>query len=527
MTRLRTFLILLFTLCLSANVNAQFDYDSIALTIGYELEEHYTYNEKDLFSKKFNNEVFLSYVLDEDGESDNQVIKEFADEILKQNYGSLLFDQIQSYINEDSHYNFVNYYIDELKNIYIIFRLFFDDGGVNYHQYLFEPSGIAEYSLTDVFIYLSGEYNSKTLQRILYGMLGDAIKEDGKADKDSPHVDLFIKLGKVNQLRKEGKIDEARSLFFSIPEEQRSSDDFIYIELELIDTNDEKAYRDLMDRMIAKAEAGNPSFYLSTIDYHYLNKDYDKVIEAVDSLYEYTGDEFLEIYKGTAYWEMDKIEEAEKSFLIANEYYPSMTNPYDYLLALYEAEDEKVKFLNTIDTMAKYLYVDLPVMSNMLETEYPAIVATDLYKEWYAKNNKVYTVKKDSLMGIVQGTWKFDSMEMLDGSKMETTEFWEEGYGKVRPSYSFQANGDFSSQLKGEEFEDGFWTVDISNETIDFESVFNKRSKKGKTIIESGYFKVDDKKYYELYSLYLFSIEENTLKLYDPTEGILVYRKED
>lgn len=527
MTRNRIFLFLLFILCLSANVDAQFDYDSIALDIGYGLEENFTYNEKESFVSKFNTEVFLSYVLEEEGNSDNKIIREFADEIIEKNYGALLFDQIQSYLGDDSHYHFVNYYVDELKNIYVIFRLFFDEGGVNYHQYLFEPSGIAEYALTDVFIYLSGEYNSKTLQRILYGMLGNAIKEDSNFDDDSSKMDILITIGQVNQLKNAGKIKEAKELFFSIPEEKRSSDDFIYIELELTDVEDEEAYRALMERMVAKAEEGNPSFYLTTIDYHYLNEDYDKVIEAVDSLYTYTGDEFLELYKGTSFWEMGKFEEAEKSFLIAQEYYPSMPNPYDYLLALHEEQNEIGKFLNVIDTMSKYLYVDLPVMADMLDTEYPEIVATEIYKQWYSKNNTIYSTKKDSLINLIEGNWKFNGMTNLDGSDMETTEFWEEGYGKVRPSYLFQSNGAFKSQLKNQEFEDGLWTVDISNNTIDFESLFNKRSKKGKKIIESGYYKLVDKNHYELYSIYIFSIEDNILKLYDPTKGVLVYHKEE
>lgn len=525
MTSFRIYTSLFILCCLSANVYSQFDYDSIALEIGYSLEDNFTYNERDSFSNIFNNEVFLSYVLADEGDVVNENLREFADEVIKQNYGGLLFDQIQSYLNDETHYNFVNYYIDELKNIYVVFRLFFEEGGVNYHQYLFEPSGIAEYTLTDVYLYLSGEYNSKTLQRIIYGMLGSAIEADGSLDEKSENVKTLITLGKVNQLRKKGKVEEAKTLFFSIPDEQRQRTDFIYLELELTDPDDDDAYRALMERMVAMAQEGNPSFYLTTMDYHFLNEDYEKVIEAVDSLYEYTGDEFLEMYKGTAYWELNKLEEAEKSFLMAQEFYPSMASPYDYLLAFYEKENEDVKFLSTIDSMAKYLYVDLPIMINMLETEYPQLVATDVYKDWYSRNNTVYTSKKDSLMNLIEGNWNFVGMETLSGTKMETTEFWEKEYGNVRPNYSFLADGDFSSELKGEPFENGFWKVDIVNETIDFESVFNKRSKKGKAILDSGYFRTEGKTNYELYSLYLFSVEKDVLKFFDPSEGVLVYKK--
>ena len=164
-------------------------------------------------------------------------------------------------------------------------------------------------------------------------------------------------------------------------------------------------------------------------------------------------------------------------------------------------------------------------MTDMLDTEYPEIVATEIYKQWYSKNNKVYSTKKDSLMKLIEGNWKFNGMTNLDGSDMKTTEFWEEGYGKVRPNYVFDSNGAFKSQLKNQEFEDGLWTVDISNNTIDFESLFNKRSKKGKKIIESGYYKLVGKNHYELYSIYILSIEDSILKLYDPIEGVLVYHK--
>lgn len=527
MTSFRPLAFLLFFFCLSANVSAQFNYDSIALEIGYALEENFTYDERELFSDKFNDEVFLSYILDTEDETVDENLKQIADEILQANYGGRLYDQIQSYLNEDTHYNFVNYFIDDLKNIYIVFRLFFDDGGINYHQYLFEPSGIAKYTLTDVYFYLSGEYNSQTLKRVLYGMLEDSAIKDGNINPESEQIKLYSILGQVNFLRKMGKIEEAKEIFFSIPEEKRSDENLIYIELELTDIEDEEAYKNLMERMIAKAEEGNPSLYLATIDYHYINEDYDKIITAVDSLYSYTGDEFLELYKGNAYWEMDKIEEAEKSFLIANENYPTMPAPYDYLLGLYEIEDEKVKFLNTIDTMAKYLFVEHPLMVEILQEEHPEIVASEEYKIWDKKNSNAYSAKKDSLANLVSGIWTFEGMEQYDGETMETTDFWEEGYGKVRPSYSFNKEGIFTSELKGENFEEGLWKVDIANETIDFESKFNKRSPKGKKIIDGGYFRVEEKVYFELYSLYILSVEGNTLKLYDPTEGILVYSRKN
>ena len=525
MTSFRPLTFLLFFLCLSANVYSQFDYDSIALKIGYDLEENFTYEERELFSEKFNDKVFLSYILDSEDEQINETLKVYADEILKSDYGGLLYDQIQSYLDEDTYYNFVNYYIDDLKNIYIVFRLFFDDGGINYHQYLFEPSGIAEYTLTDIYLYLSGEYNSQTLKRVLYGMVQDSGMKDGIINPDSEQVKLYSVLGRVNQLRKMGKIDEAREIFFSIPQEKRDEESLIYIELELTDIEDEVAYKNLMERMITLAGENNPSLYLATIDYHFLNEDYEKLISAVDSLYGYTGDELLELYKGNAYWQMDRIEEAENSFLLANEYYPTMPAPYDYLLGLYEHEDEKLKFLNTIDTMAKYLMVEHPLMEEILEEQHPEIVASDEYKAWSQKKSKAYNMKKDSLSNLVSGVWSFDGMEQYDGEKMETTEFWEEGYGKVRPNYSFNPEGEFTSELKGENFEEGAWKVDIANETIDFESMFNRRSKKGKKIIDGGYFKVKDKVYYEIYSLYILSVEGDTLKLYDPTEGILVYKK--
>ena len=525
MTSSRASFLFICLICLSANVFAQFDYDSIALEIGYSLEENFEYKEIEEFNKKFNNEIFLSYVVLDNAE-DNEQLKIFNDEILKKSYGTLLFEQIQSYLSVDSYYNFVNYYIDDLKNIFIIFRLYLEDGGINYHQYLFEPSGVAEYRMTDVYIYLAGEYFSETLQGVFYSMIEGTIDDEGNLDVGSDNFSLMAALGQVRKMKQKGNIEKARKLFFEIPEEQRSTRELVFLELELTDINDEVAYKKLMERMIEYADEGDPSFYLSTIDYHFLNEDFDKVIESIDSLYEYTGDEFLEIYKGTSYIEMEKYEEAEKSFLLANEYYPDMPPTYDYLLYHYDLTDDKKKFLNTIDSMSKYLFVEFPIMDDMLKSEYPSIILSEEYLEWKEARSKEHYNSLDSLNNLLIGKWVFEGMEKLDGSKLETTEFWEEGYGKVRPNYSFNKKEIFSSQLKGEKFENGFWYIDIASETIDFRSKFDKKSEKGQKIIDNGNYVKENKIFYEVYSLYFLSIGETELKLYDPYEGILIYRKE-
>ncbi len=527
MTRYRTHLPIFFLLYLSVNVFSQFDYDSIALDIGYKLQENFDFNEIELFDEKFNEEVFASYVQLEN-ETNNKKVDEFNKQIIAEKYGNLLFKRIQEVNNETSHYHFVNYHIDELKNIYIIFRLFIEDGGINYHQFLFEPSGIAKYTLTDVYFFLGGEYFSESLQEVFYGFLSESMTDEGNFDSNSEKFKMLLKIGKIRNHLRDGKIEKARKIFYEdFTEEQRNLKSLCFLELELIDIENKAAYNELIGRLSAFGREGDPSTYLNTIDFHYLNKDYPKVLEAIDSLYSFTGDEFLSIYKANCYMELNETKKAEEHYKLASEYNPTLGPSYDYLLNFYELTDDKEKYLNTIDTMSKYLQIDFPRMSSLLTEDNPDLVNSIEYQNWFTKKNETYNQELDSLNNLLTANWAFDHMEDFDGNEIPTSDFWIEGYGKGRPSFDFNGNNTFTSTINGDNYHSGNWKFDIAYKTIDFEVEFDKRSNYGKEIIKNGAYRKEDKKYFELYSLYYYEIKADILKLFDPTDGIIVLRKQE
>ena len=522
-SNMRAIFLFTFLLSLSANVYTQINYDSIAIELGYLLEENFTYDEASLFEEKFNDEAFKAYITIKDPDG-NKDIEQFNKSFLSEDIGPEIYNRIQGFLNSETSYTFVNYTIDELKNIYIIFRLYSETGGLNYHQYLFEPSGIGAYRITDIYFFLNGEYISSTMETHYYNAIeGIVATEEGV---ESSELKSLFALARIRRLIDGGNIKKARKIFFrDLSEEDRKKKDYIFLELELTDPNDEAAYKDITERMVNFAEDGNPSFYLSAMDFYYLNKEYDKVITAVDSLYSFTGDYFLEIFKGTAYMELKDFESAEASLIKANDYAPEMATTYDLLFYFYDQIDDTPKFLNVLDTMSKYLKVDYKFLEKTMPVEYPQIVSKDTYTDWIDTRMKVRTMKADSLSEILMGKWVFQRSEDYQGNEIETSEYWEGDYGNTRPDITFSEGGNFSSRFDQEIHAEGTWDFDFNHSTFDFYVPFDKKSMEGKDIIESGFYEVVEGEYIELYSLYYYSIEEEYLKLFDPQNGLNVYKK--
>ncbi len=511
-----------FFLSLSANVYTQIDYDSIALELGYLLQENFEYNEEELFDAKFNNEVFLSFITLTDPNG-NKAIEKFNKKFGEDNYGNIIFQKLQEAVNEGSDYTFINYTIDDFKNIYIIFRLYNAGGGVNYHQYLFEPSGIKKYRITDIYYFLNGEYISQLLQTQYYETIEKLTDPD---EVKSQELKDMIALVRVRRLIENGKIEKANKIYYrDLSEKERAKKQHIFLEMELTDPADTQAYTKLTDKMISYAEEGDPSFYLSAIDHYFMREEYQKVIDAVDSLYTFTGDEFLEIFKASSYMQLNDNEAAEASLLKAIEYYPTMTPSYDMLLYFYESREDIPKLLNTLDTMGKYLSIDIKFLSQTIPNQYPEITQTETYKNWIGDRLTVRKIKVDSMSKILLGSWEFQGTEDFDGNAIETSSFGIEEYGNQRPDFSFSADWNFTATFDAVVYKQGKWDFDLAYETFDFFTLFDKKSAEGKTLIDQGNFQVIEGDYYEPFSYYYHSFDDEYLRLYDRENGLNVYKK--
>ena len=523
MDMLRTYFLIALFISLSANVFSQIDYDSIAIDLGYLLEENFSYNEDSLFREKFNNETFLSFInlKDPDG---NQNVEEFNEKFAAENFGAILFNRLEALVSGESSYKFINYSVDEVKNIYLIFRLYSEEAGINYHQYLFEPSGIGSYRITDVYFFLNGEYFSKTLETHYYNTLESVVGlEEGNENNE---FKTAIALVRIRRLIDTGNLKKARKIFYrDLSEEERSKKDYIFLELELTDVEDVEAYKSLTERMVNFAEEGNPSFYLSAIDFYYLDEKYHKVIEVVDSLYSFTGDTFLEIYKASSYLELEDYESAEQSLIKANEHHPGMYTTYDMLFYFYELRDELPKFLNVLDTMSKYLNIDYKFLEKSVPLEYPQFVANDTYKDWITERLNLRKIKADSLAMKLSGQWVFQGSQDFEGNDIETSLFWVGDYGKTRPNLNFSEDKNYHASINNEPYKQGIWDFDFGHNTIDFFVPFDEKTSEGKEIIEGGYYEVIDEDFFETYSYYYFSIENDVLKLYDVDHGLNIYKK--
>jgi len=119
-----------------------------------------------------------------------------------------------------------------------------------------------------------------------------------------------------------------------------------------------------------------------SIDKHIAAESFTEALNSIDSLYEYTNDDLLQLQKGHIYDAADNILEAEKSYAFVVENYPLLIEGYSFLLALYDTQnkvDEAVKVLHTLE---ENIDLDYDLVEELFPELIPNICKTELYNTW-------------------------------------------------------------------------------------------------------------------------------------------------
>ncbi len=374
---IRPFIFIIF-FCFGINLFAQSTKDSIAYMVGLQMENSFYEGNADFVSSIFNNEKFRDLFLLKD--DNNPDLKAFHLGFSQQNWAEAYARPILYNLEQGGYYNFVNYYKDAYDNYFLIFR-FFGNEGINYHEYLLQIENKDQYYIIDIFNYLSGEFLSQTAEQIYLPLAMEYSKFQPDESFLQNEVEDLIKLSKVKQLIQEGKLKKAKTLFFTINEDLRATTAFTAIEFQLTSLEDEADYKEILERMMKNTESP-ACVHLMSIDYYFMNEQYDQCMAAIDSLYSYTKDDFLDFYRGNIAFAEGNVEKSRAFFQRMAYNFPYTPEGYDYTLAMEYQLMWYDSMLVTLDTLANkmdFYYKDLdPIM----QSDYPLFTEKKLYKDW-------------------------------------------------------------------------------------------------------------------------------------------------
>jgi hypothetical protein len=190
-----------------------------------------------------------------------------------------LGSQLTAALNDQDNFNFIKYYEKEGRP-HIIFRLFTNkDGSLNYHDYELVKSG-DKCKIADAYIYMTGETLAETMHNMYYSIYKKMLKDD---DGGSNSLAGLNDLKEVKDLLASGKAKEAKELYNTLPESLKKSKTVLLINVFICSRLTEEDYNTAIQEFKQKFP-NEPNMSLMMIDGYYMQKDYEKMLGAVNAL---------------------------------------------------------------------------------------------------------------------------------------------------------------------------------------------------------------------------------------------------
>lgn len=253
-----------------------------------------------------------------------------------------MFKHIESFpekiieeVNYGAIYDYVNYeYNEQDKAYYILFRFFSENSGINYHKYRVSKRDNV-FFFNDMYIYLTGEYLSQTMARMLFSMEGNS---SFQGFFDRSYKNDIERMLKVRKLMNKQEFREAYKVLSSF-EGKLKNEKFIYIMRTQTSAQfNESLYKEELQRFFEDFP-NDKTIYLHKMDYYLLEGDYDQALKILDELKEDTKDDFIEYLKGNVNFAGNRLEEAMENFKNVTENYEEfILGHFSYITCLIKAE---------------------------------------------------------------------------------------------------------------------------------------------------------------------------------------------
>lgn len=372
---------LLFCLCILAvgtPVCSQTQIDTLLVKVGFELEEDLNRLSSEVFLFYFDSELFASSFIIEDSTNTELTT---LNETVRESFASLFVNAILQELENGSYYNFVNHDYDAFGNHFLLFRLY-SEAGLNYHEFLLTEKESGELIISDVYLYLSGEYLSQTMSRYYLSGATMLLNEELYEKEEFKVLEYADDVQEIQQLIQLGQKDRAMEIYREFPEEIRKEKTVQLFALQLIDIEtQEEEYAKILQEYL-DLYPNDPSLYLISIDHYVIKGDYDKAQAMIDTLGMLTNDDFLYFLLGNMEYLKGNKDKTEEYYQYVLEQFPGFLYVYDVLLAFYIEEKRYEEGVEMLKKMDVNFDMDKLILDEILSEDYPDFAKSLEYLNW-------------------------------------------------------------------------------------------------------------------------------------------------
>lgn len=362
--------------------------DATVIKFGEQLQDSFYAKEVSFFVDNFDKDRFTEKIILSSKETnDNKKIKQFNTSFKTgffKGFNSFPLKIMESMDNDNS-YDIVNYYYSDVeKRYHLLFRMFSNEEGLNYHDYQLNYVN-EKFLIEDLYIYSTGEYLSDTLRQLYLMSIPEKYMEEIDISKEKAGSIFFIV--EYKQLVDKEEYKKALDLLNNLEGEIKNQKIFYTLKIQVASEINEVYYMEAIDELLKKFP-NDPSTQLMAVDYYVMLKDYNATMSALDTLQEVTEDDFVEYVKGNMAWEFEDYEGAEKAYTYIMNEYPNYLMAKLNLLYMYdllEKHEDNISLLNKIIDSEEFTKQELIDFIDDKTNEFDHLPNAAIYKKWKEK----------------------------------------------------------------------------------------------------------------------------------------------
>ena len=342
---------------------------------GKQIEAAIANNNPAYVNKVFSKKDFFSKI---EIQSRNEDIIEFNGGFESGIYHSLNFGElIQSQTLGGGKFEYIKTYVRN-NEVLLLFRLFTAQG-INYHEYVVERHD-EKYYITDVYIYMVGEYVSEGLKRRYLTHFCELLPEDADLFVSKEDYKTYVLLNKSRAELDKGKVAKALKIWNKIHANYRHKREVQLLGLQLASLQSVDMYKDLKVNFEASFP-DDPGFYLFSANALFDKKEYELSLECLDSLDKKVDDPMLDYLRGTILVEMGNGDRASEAYKRLIDYNPNFELAYLSLIDIYIKRKEYAEVTVVLDAMTSNLNYYKSDFQDYLK-DYPDFINSSSYKNW-------------------------------------------------------------------------------------------------------------------------------------------------
>lgn len=238
-----------------------------------------------------------------------------------------------------------------------IFRALMPESGINYHEFRLRKADDGTVYADDMFIMMSAEWFSETLNRICVALAADADKNwfgklVGKQQLLVKHMD---EVNRMTTSMQQNNSQEALRIFASLPAELKTEKNVLLIRFRAAsESNNDEAYMAAMSD-IRRHHPTDPCCAMMLIDYDLMTKQYEKAMAGIELIDKSVGgDPYSEILRAGVYMDQEKFGEAKMAGLRVIETQPVLQAGFWTLINVENKQKNYGEVVKWIELLAEH-----------------------------------------------------------------------------------------------------------------------------------------------------------------------------